>query len=97
MEIGMLWYDDDPKRTLEEKIARAVNFYRTKYGRDANTCYVHPSLLGDTIPEQTFRQVNVTGVKVKPNGTVIRNHMWLGVEQATPAPNLTNISTPADA
>lgn len=81
MDIGMLWYDDDAKRTLEEKIKRACEFYRSKYGRPANTCYVHPTMLGATPLEQTFSTVRVEGVHIRPNGTVIKNHLWLGVEE----------------
>jgi hypothetical protein len=42
MEIGLLWYDDDPQRPLEAKIGRAADRYREKYGRLPDTCYVHP-------------------------------------------------------
>jgi hypothetical protein len=41
MQIGMLWYDDDPQRPLEAKIGRAADRYREKYGRLPDTCYVH--------------------------------------------------------
>lgn len=42
MQSGLLWYDDDPQRTLEAKIGRAAERYREKYGRLPDTCYVHP-------------------------------------------------------
>ena len=42
MQTGLLWYDDDPQRTLEVKIGRAADRYREKYGHLPDTCYVHP-------------------------------------------------------
>ena len=80
MDIGMLWYDDDSKRRLDEKVARAVEFYRAKYGVQPTECYVHPGMLaaGD--------QAMTAGVRVRGNRTVIKNHLWLGVgDGAQPA------------
>jgi len=50
MDIGMLWYDDDAKRQLDEKVARAAEYYRAKYGVAPTECYVHPGMLGDSQP-----------------------------------------------
>jgi len=46
MKVGLLWFDDDPKHTLTEKITRAAKRHREKYGAPPNLCYVHPSALG---------------------------------------------------
>jgi hypothetical protein len=47
MDIGMLWYDDDKQRRFDEKVARAVEYYRAKYGVQPTECYVNPGMLGD--------------------------------------------------
>jgi hypothetical protein len=73
MDIGMLWYDDDAKRRLDEKVARAVEFYRAKYGVQPTECYVHPGMLAEGQP------IMAAGVRLRPNRTVIKNHFWLGV------------------
>jgi hypothetical protein len=73
MDIGMLWYDDDKKAKLDEKVARAVEYYRTKYGVQPTECYVHPGMLGDGQPSIA------AGVRLRGSGTVIKNHFWLGV------------------
>ena len=73
MDIGMLWYDDDAKRKLDEKVARAVEFYRAKYGVQPTECYVHPGMLAEGQP------ATAAGVRLRPNRTVIKNHFWLGV------------------
>ena len=74
MDIGMLWFDDDAKRTLNDKIARAVDHYRTKYGATPTLCYVHPSLL----PKENGAAL-AAGVQVRPSRTVMIHHFWLGV------------------
>ncbi len=73
MDIGMLWYDDDAKRQLDEKVARAAEYYRAKYGVAPTECYVHPGMLTESQPAVA------AGVRLRPNRTVIKNHFWLGV------------------
>ena len=33
MITGMMWFDDDPKKTLTVKIIDAADYYRKKYRR----------------------------------------------------------------
>ena len=73
----MLWYDNDKKRSLEEKVQRAADFYAAKYGRAATECYVHPSMLAPDGAVQT-----AAGLRLRPMRTIIKNHFWLGVEES---------------
>ncbi len=75
MDIGMLWYDDDRQRQLAEKVARAVEHYRKKYGTPPTVCFVHPSLLPNG-PEIA------AGVALRPAKTVLINHFWIGIAEA---------------
>lgn len=79
MEIGMLWYDNDAKRTLPEKVQRAVDFYKAKYKRAATVAFVHPAMLPDGKPGM------VAGVMLRGNRTIIKHHFWLGIEDSVPA------------
>ncbi len=82
MRVGMLWLDDSPGRSLEEKVRRAVAYYRQKYGQQPNLCYVHPAML-----PQGAREVD--GVAVRPLKDILPHHLWLGVAeegQETPQP-----------
>ncbi len=45
MRQGLLWFDADPKRGLAEKVGRAADRYRAKFGRWPNACYVNASML----------------------------------------------------
>lgn len=86
MNVGMLWFDNDPRTALEGKVARAADYYRNKYGRTPTLCFVHPSMLPtpaapvETGPE-TARLV-ADGVEVRSNRSVMPNHFWIGVNAA---------------
>jgi len=71
MKIGMLWYDPDQKATREEKIAKALAYYRSKYGKEPTIVYTHPG-----------EEAQVDGVKVEGNRAVLGNHLWIGVQAA---------------
>lgn len=82
MEIGLLWFDDDPRRGLEDKLGRAAQRYRDKYGRWPNMCYVHPKVLADQtgeelrVPCTSLRPPSVIRVVSAPN--ILLHHYWLG-------------------
>lgn len=79
---GLLWYDNDPKAGLEEKIRRAVTRYREKYGRLANVCYVNPvTLSGRLSGEGSFDLPlgNGMSVRVVQVRNVLPHHFWVGV------------------
>lgn len=73
MRQGLLWFDNDPKRTLQEKVALAAERYFRKFGQHANACYVNPSMF----PEQGGLLAN--GVRVVAAHYVLPHHFWIGV------------------
>jgi hypothetical protein len=82
MKVGLLWYDDDPRRDLEAKVIRAAQRYREKFGCWPDTCYVHaraglPS--GEEQARVTCRSEggrNAVRLLSAPN--VLLHHFWLG-------------------
>lgn len=72
MNVGMLWLDDDKKRSLTEKVERAADYYQEKYGRFPELCYVNTQMLA------VERQIGK--IKVQPARTVLRDHFWLGMQ-----------------
>ena len=76
MQNGMLWFDNDPQTTLEQKIQKAVDYYTTRFGTKPNTCLVHPSALG--------KPITLNGLTVKPYLPVMPGHLWIGMEDNTP-------------
>lgn len=80
MDIGMLWYDDT-KRDLDTKVARAVEHYKTKYGATPTICFVNPGLLA--AKDGQARPETAAGLSLRPARTVLPNHFWIGVGEAT--------------
>lgn len=90
MNIGMLWFDNDPKSNLDSKIERAAIYYRDKYGRSPTLCFVHPTMLNgkpeaaapppsegrELRPDKRFA---ACGIEVRSNQSVLPNHFWIGV------------------
>lgn len=74
MKEGLLWYDDDPGRDLAQKVGRAAQHYRKKFGRRPNVCYVHPSLVQEEREE-------VDSVSISSLSSILRHHFWLGEEE----------------
>lgn len=73
MNLGMLWYDPDPKAELPAKIARAIIYYSNKYGAVPNTCNVNPETKGT--------DTKVAGIKVVEDAQIDTNHLWIGVKR----------------
>ena len=50
MNVGMLWYDNDPRTALTAKVDRAADYYRKKYGVVADLCLaIHPCWENQTL------------------------------------------------
>ena len=87
MDIGMLWFDSDPKTEPARKIERAVAYYQKKYGRNPTLCYVHPSMMlafqgtrtETVLPESPANYIRAGGVEVRQNRSILPNHFWIGV------------------
>jgi len=71
---GLLWYDNDPKRSLEDKILAGAQRYQAKFGRFPNTCYVHPGALASDA-------VQVQGLSILCAENILPHHFFLGVSQ----------------
>lgn len=78
MNIGMLWYDDNPKVDLLNKIERAANYYQEKYGKHPTLCLVHPTML--TNAGQTDIGKDDTRLEVRTAPFVRPNHFWIGLK-----------------
>ena len=78
MKTGLLWFDDDPRRELEDKVLRAAVHYEQKYGRMPNLCFVHPGAFNGN----GKRRVKKAGkVDIRPGRSVLRHHFWLGMAE----------------
>jgi hypothetical protein len=67
----MLWFDNDPKTTLQAKIISAADHYRHKYGRVPDMCFV----------PVTNQPMQIGRLTVKPWRSVMPHHLWIGCEE----------------
>jgi len=75
MKTGLLWFDDAPSRTLEDKVLRAAARYEQKYGRLPNLCFVHPKAF-----DGNGKVKKVGEVEIRAGRSVLPDHFWIGVE-----------------
>jgi len=73
LEWGMLWFDNDKSKTLNQKVMEAAAYYRRKHGTWPDLCYVHPSALENGAGKL------VSSIRVIGLTTVLRDHFWIGV------------------
>ncbi len=95
MNVGMLWFDNDPSVLMTAKVARAAKYYENKYGLQPTLCFVHPSMIplnGNGKSNGNGRSVKSAGhtnekeeilmagsVEIRSNRTIMPNHFWMGV------------------
>lgn len=71
MKLGMLWFDNDPKKTNAVRVEEAAKYYQKKYGEFPNVCF--------TNPVNCQEDFSVGGISVRANKSVLPNHFWIGV------------------
>jgi hypothetical protein len=74
MQEGMLWYYDDNQRTLEEKVRRAADYYRNKYGRAPDLCLVNPKALNG-------KPIQVAQITLRAAPNILLHHLLIGVAE----------------
>ena len=83
MNVGMLWFDNDSHAGLASRVARAADYYRTKYGRAPTLCYVHPSMLagvtGDSGGDGGDARWMAGEIEVRGYRSLMPNHFWIGI------------------
>ena len=80
MNTGMLWYDNDPKTSLDLKIDRATDYYKRKYGLTPDLCLVHPSMLA-AAQSGTLTGKQGSRLAVRANRIILPGHLWIGSEK----------------
>ncbi len=76
MKEGLLWYDNDPKRSLSVKVDQAAARYRAKFGRKPTICYLNEIDLNGHADE-------VQGIRLQSKTNVLPHHLWVGEENDT--------------
>lgn len=77
MKIGMMWFDNSPKKSLPEKCNGAIQYFTDKYGMRPTVIVVHPSMATAT---DTKDYKTVLGVTIEISRSVLPNHFWIGTD-----------------
>ena len=69
LPLGELWYDDDERSTLQEKITRALEYYAKK-SLKFSTVFVHPSMM------YGVNGTSQSDIQVRSSSYVLPGHFW---------------------
>lgn len=72
MNLGMMWFDNDPQTDLPQKIERAASFYHQKYGETPTLCMINPKMVEGS-------KIAKCSLDVKTNQSILHHHLWIGV------------------
>ena len=68
----LMWFDDDKRKSVTEKIGEALAAYERRFHASANVVLVHAAEIGDA-PQR---------VHVRPQAYIQRSTFYVGVEDA---------------
>jgi hypothetical protein len=74
MNVGMMWFNDNPKTPLTAKVLEAAEYYRAKYGKNPDLCLVNPAML--TEPQAQQGKVIIRALR-----SILPGHLWIGVDE----------------
>jgi hypothetical protein len=80
MQVGLLWFDNDPHRGLTGKIEDAARHYQEKFGRLPDTCYVNHLVFSkgsEMVATPSFANQDL---RVVPAANILPHHFWVGEE-----------------
>ena len=78
MRVGLLWFDDDPKKEVSLKVKEAAERYSEKFGRRPNVCHVSPTTLALPPDPMGTEGVHFDGLRVLSSPLVLPDHFWVG-------------------
>lgn len=80
--IGIQFFDNDPRTSLEQKVKTVQELHRKKVGLGAKICLVSVKNADGVDFEKLSK---VCGLVVKPTRILPIHHLWVGEEKEAPA------------
>jgi hypothetical protein len=74
MATGMIWFDNDPHKNINEKIKFAVQYYQNKFGSEPTLCFLNPKFEGKLLNSDSEIEFNY-------NTGLSPDHIWIGLRQ----------------
>lgn len=89
ISLGLLWFDDDPRRPVTRKIADALERYRDRVGYEPTVCQLHPQQEGAlhvAVPTPRARRAPIEAtvelpptLKLEPDEHISPNYFMVGI------------------
>lgn len=76
---GLLWFDNDPQRSIAAKVENAARRFQEKNGIPPNTCYVNQAMLGG---RELLLNFEGRELRVLPASNILANHFWIGRDES---------------
>jgi hypothetical protein len=73
----VLWYDDNPKKTVSTKIDEAVVRFTERYGRQPEVCMLNEI---DFAPGEQVSPAHAPKLRVMHTKSVPTNYFWVGCD-----------------
>ncbi|HEV7129826.1 MAG TPA: hypothetical protein VGN32_20505 [Ktedonobacterales bacterium] len=77
IQLGVLWFDDDPKRPLAQKVEQAVVRYRERLGRAPDLCQLNPA---QAAALATQKAAGLPALRLVADASVRPNYFLVGSE-----------------
>lgn len=74
----LIWYDNDRKRKLAEKVAQAAERYTERFGTSPQVVLLNPAQAGE--------MAEVAGLPVRATPLVAPHSLYIGADDADDAP-----------
>jgi hypothetical protein len=84
LALGLLWFDDDSRRPLAQKIAEAIARYEERVGEAPSVCQVSPA---QAAALASARPGQIPRVRIVSDETLRPNHFLVGIEQGEELPD----------
>src|SRR6266436_4456461 len=93
MNVGMMWFNDNPKTPLTAKVLEAAEYYRTKYGQSPDLCLVNPATYAQikaaegrpAEPAEAGQPELIEGqngkILIRALRSILPGHLWIGVDE----------------
>ena len=74
MTTGMIWFDNDPHKNINDKIKFAVQYYQKKFGSEPTVCFLNPKFRDKLINSDSKIEYDF-------NLGLTPDHIWIGMKQ----------------
>jgi hypothetical protein len=80
LTIALLWYDDDARRPLPQKILDATARYRERLGAAPTVCHLNPAQAAQAVQVSPRKKLEPLPVRLEADDTMRPNYFLIGLD-----------------